>query len=350
MMTSPLRIGLIGCGHVGRIVHLNNLRRLPKVEVAALAESDAQRRETAQRENPGVEVHIDYRELLARKDIDAVVICLPSALHARSAIAALQSGKHVYLEKPLATNLQDGGEALAAWRRSGKVAMIGFNYRFNPLNQEMRELLRVNRIGELLGARSVFSSAPHRMAPWKQTRETGGGVLLDLGSHHMDLIRFWFEQAAVEVRASVRSQRVEADTAMVEVRLASGLLVQSFFLMSSVDDDQFEIYGRTGKLSVNRYSSWNVAYRGVNLAALPLRYLRRLLESVPRSQFALRKLRAPSHEPSYAAALAHFVRAAQTGRQASPNFEDGFHSLAAIIAAEESARTGRSVAVSPLPE
>ena len=149
----PLRIGLIGCGHMGRVVHLNILRRLPQVEVVALAEPDAQRRKAASRKVPRAAVFADYHELLHRSEIDATVICLPNALHAEAATATLQSGKHLYLEKPLAINLDDGRKLLDVWRRSGQVAMIGFSYRFNPLHQQVRRHIQAGRLGELIAVR-----------------------------------------------------------------------------------------------------------------------------------------------------------------------------------------------------
>ncbi|MEY2487243.1 MAG: hypothetical protein QOH39_2891 [Verrucomicrobiota bacterium] len=345
-----LRVGLIGCGHIGRVVHLGNLRQLPDVEVVAVAETDPELREATHRAHPDTQAFSDYRELLEQPEIDAVVICLPNELHAPAALSALQTGKHVYLEKPMAINLDDGRRLVEAWRSSGRVAMIGFNFRFSPLNQQMRCKIQSRRVGELVGGRSVLTTAPHRMPPWKTKRRTGGGVLLDLASHHIDLIRFWFDDNVVEVNASVRSHRVEADTATVELRLANGLLVQSFFSMSSIDDDRFEIYGHSGKLSVDRYNAWDVQFTGVGQGSIARRYLGRVLLSLPRSRFAIRKLLAPAREPSYLAALADFVAAAKANRQTRPDFADGFHSLATVIAAEESASTGRHVIVPRLCE
>jgi myo-inositol 2-dehydrogenase / D-chiro-inositol 1-dehydrogenase len=346
----PLRIGLIGCGHMGRFVHLNILRRLPQVEVVALAESDAQRRKAASRKVPRAAAFADYHELLDRSEIDATVICLPNALHAEAATAALQSGKHLYLEKPIAINLDDGRKLLEVWRRSGRVAMIGFSYRFNPLHQQVRRHIQAGRLGELIAVRSVFTTPPRRMPEWKQRRASGGGALLDLASHHVDLVRFWFDQRPLEVHATIKSERVEADTATLELRFANGLVIQSFFSMSSVDDDRFEIYGRNGKLSLDRYNSWAVQITSLTRSPSAFHRFSQAVAWLPRSRFAISKLFAQANEPSFAAALAHFVTAARNGSPASPDFEDGFQSLAVIIAAEESARTGHSVPLAPFPE
>lgn len=347
---AALRIALIGCGHMGGIVHLNILRRLPQVEVVALAEPDAQRRDAASRKVPRATAFADYRGLLDRPEIDAVVICLPNALHADAAINALQRGKHVYLEKPLAINLEEGRKILDAWERSGRVAMIGFNYRFNPLHLEVRRHLQAGLLGELIGARSVFSSAPQRTAAWKETRQSGGGALLDLASHHVDLVRFWFGQDVQDVFASVRSQRAEADSAMVELRLADALLVQSFFSTSSTNHDQFEIYGRAGTISIDRYNSWSVTVTKPAAAGSSIQRLRQMLTRWQGGRAGIKKLLAPGCEPSFATALAHFVHAARNGTPASPDLMDGYQSLAVIAAAEESARTGCRVTISASPD
>jgi myo-inositol 2-dehydrogenase / D-chiro-inositol 1-dehydrogenase len=346
----PLRVGLIGCGHMGRVIHLSILRRLPQVELVALAEPDAQRREQASQKVPRAVLFSDYRELLDRSDIDATIICLPNALHAEAAIAAFRSGKHLYLEKPLAINLEDGRKLVDVWRRSGRVGMIGFSYRFNPLHQEVRRHLQAEKLGELVGVRSVFTTPPRRVPEWKQKRESGGGALLDLASHHVDLLRFWFNEEVHEVYANIRSQRVEADTATLELRLTNGLLVQSFFSTSSVDDDRFEIYGRNGRLSLDRYNSWTVKIASPRYNSAPFHRVRQAMARLRRSGFAIRKLLAQGREPSFAAAMVHFVAAAQNAEHARPDFEDGFQSLAVIIAAEESARVGHPIRVAPFPE
>ncbi|HEY4281744.1 MAG TPA: Gfo/Idh/MocA family oxidoreductase [Chthoniobacterales bacterium] len=342
---SRLRIGLIGCGHIGRVVHLETLRRLPNAQVVSLADADGDRLKLAHAKIPEAATFSDYRRLLDDDGIDAVVICLPNALHAEAAVVALERKKHVYLEKPLAVNLDEGKAVLEAWERSGRVGMIGFNYRFNPLHREMRRLLQTTAIGNPIGGRTAWTTAAERLPVWKTARLTGGGVLLDLASHHFDLMRFWFDEEIVEVYANVRSQRSEYDTASVQVRLSGGLLVENFFSMSSIEDEQFEIYGSTGKLSFNRFKSWNIEKDGRRVQSIVRRTLGRIVSRLPNSRYAITKLRAPGLEPSFSAALVEFVSAAQVEKQIHPDLEDGFKSLRVVIAAEESARLGRPVSI-----
>lgn len=311
-----MRVGVLGCGRIALAVHLRVVRK-----VVALAEPDPERRGQAVRMAPGAVAVADWREVLERPDVEAVLIAAPNGWHAQMAVAAFEQGKHVYLEKPLATSLEDGASVVEAWRRAGTVGMMGFNYRFNPLWQELREGIRAGRLGDLAEVRSVFTTPAHARPEWKQTRQTGGGVLLDLASHHVDLARWLFGREVEEVRASCRSERLEADTATVELRLAGGLLVQSFFSQNAGDQDQFEVSGEAGRIAVDRYRSW----RGV-------RYL-------------VQKLLSPNREPSYRAAWKHFEEAVQRGGGASPDLEDGYRSLEVIVAAEDAARTGATVAL-----
>jgi len=319
-MMAALKLGLAGCGRIAQLVHLKVLRELPGVELAAVAEADPQRLDEARRLAPGAAAVSSYEELIAMPGVEAVVICLPNDLHARAAAAALRAGKHVYLEKPLATSLAEARPALEAWRRAGRVGMIGFNYRFHPLYRSARLRLERGELDELLGARSVFCSAARPLPPWKRSRQSGGGALLDLASHHIDLVHYLFGQAVCEVAATLRSVHSEDDTATVELRLAGGMQVQSFFSLDAVDEDRFEIYGRGGKLIIDRQRLG-------------------LVESL------FEKMGRPRREPSYAAALQHFVAAAEGRLRAEPDFEDGRRSLAIVEAAEESARTGRAIAL-----
>ena len=335
---------------MGCDVHLKILGRLPKVELVALADSDPRRLAEAHRRVPSAAAVVDYPDLLAISEVEAVVICLPNALHAEAAVAALEAGKHVYLEKPIASRLEDARQILEAWRSAGTVGMVGFNYRFNPLYQSLRRHIQSGRIGVPVGVRTAFSMPARESPAWMRSRESGGGALLDLASHHTDLVRFFFGDSISEVWAKVWSARTEDDSASLHMRLSSGILVQSFFSTSAVDEDRFEVYGPAGKLTVDRYRSLHVEVDGpVAGFSIPNRF-GRMCRSVLHSPYMFKKILSPGNEPSYRAALKRFVVAARTGCPPHPDFEDGYRSLMAIEAAEESARTGRAVSLAEFAE
>ena len=344
-MRKSLRIGVIGCGWFAQAVHLPILRRLPEVELVALAEPDPDRRQEAGRCVQAALVYADYRDLLKMRDLDAVIVTVPTALHAEVAIAAMQLGKHVYLEKPIAMSLDEADKIMKAWKEAEVVGMVGFNYRFNALHQAARMQLQARRIGPLVGVRSVFSTPLRSLPAWKQTRLNGGGVLLDLASHHIDLIRFLFQQDVRMVFADIESRSTEHDTATLHLRLADGLRVQSYFSLCAVDEDRFEIYGQAGKLTVDRYRSLDVEIVDAGGTASRLRRVTRRLRSLRSVLYLFKKLQSHWHEPSYRETLSRFVSAVRGREKASPDLLDGYRSLEVICAAERSAYTGQSVSL-----
>ncbi|MGH8850246.1 MAG: Gfo/Idh/MocA family protein [Casimicrobiaceae bacterium] len=343
----PLTIGLVGCGWFAQAVHLPILRRLPGADLVALAEPDPALRHAAGRHFPAARMFGDYRDLLTMRNLDAVIVSVPNALHAEAAIAVMQAEKHLYLEKPIATSLREAGEIVSAWKYSGVVGMIGFNYRFNALHRTARMHLEAGRLGLLTGARTVFTTPVRSMPAWKKTRSGGGGALLDLASHHVDLVRFLFQQEVRLVYCEIESRCTEQDTARLHLRLADGLPIQSYFSLAAVDEDRFEIYGQAGKLTVDRYRSLDVDFVDAEEASSSLRRVARKLGSLSNLPYLLEKVRAPWHEPSYREALSRFVSAARGRDHASPDLLDGYRSLEVLCAAEQSQQTARSVSLLP---
>jgi myo-inositol 2-dehydrogenase / D-chiro-inositol 1-dehydrogenase len=345
---SRLKVGVMGCGAIAQAVHLPVLAALPGVELVAVADPDCKRREEARRRAPGASALSGYEELLDLPRLDAVVICLPTILHAEAAIAALDRGKHVYLEKPLAMNLEEGRQVIDAWLRAGTVGMIGFNYRFNPLHQEARRQIQAGRLGQILGAQTGFSHPSREVPDWRRRKSSGGGVMLDLASHHVDLVRYLCQCEVEEVHAWSCSHESEEDSAAVHLRLSNGMLTQSFFSACSTDQDWVEIIGRAGRLRVDRYQSLALQVIGQGGGIARLRRLREGLRLIPRARYWLSKMRAPLHEPSYRASLAAFAAAAGNNTSAAPDLLDGYINLAIVEAAIESAGSNRPVAIPEL--
>jgi predicted dehydrogenase len=170
--------------------------------------------------------------------------------------------------------------------------------------------------------------------------------LLDLASHHVDLLHYLLGRSVEEVIARTSSGRAEADDAVVSLRLDSGLVVQSLFSLGAMDEDRIEIYGRAGKLTVDRYRDWSPVITDPARQWERFSGLKRSLRKMVHAPYAWRKFRSVGHEPSYREALLRFVAAAGGGDTVEiPSLEDGYRSLEVIEAAEESARTGRPIAL-----
>lgn len=337
-----LRVGLLGCGRIARIFHLPILAGIPEVELVAVADPDASARRLAAGRAPGAEVVEDWREVVARPDLDAVVVCLPSGLHAEAAEAAFAAGLHVYLEKPIATTLEDGRRIVRAWRASGRVGMTGFDQRFEPSIQALRRAAREGRAGEVTGLRLAMGSGRRDLPAWKRSRATGGGVLLDLGSHLVDLARFVLDEEVAAVTAAVSTTLAEDDTATIALTMESGRLAQAWVTLAGITENRVEVVGQRGLLVADRYAG--------TLDLLPLEpawsrpaRARRGLARLGREARALLEVARPlALGGTYRGALEAFVDATRGGGSAAPDIEDGFRSLAVVVAAEESARSGRA--------
>src|SRR5262249_5746240 len=128
------------------------------------------------------------------------------------------------------------------------------------LYQSLARSLHAGRIGDVVAVRSVFSTTSDDLPEWKRSRACGGGVLLDLASHHADLIPFLLGREVTAVAATLQSRRGEDATATLELQLQDGVLAQSFFSLDSVEEDRLEVYGQRGKLSVDRLAGLDIRF------------------------------------------------------------------------------------------
>jgi predicted dehydrogenase len=185
---APLRYGLIGCGDIG-VVRAAALARTDS-RLVAVSDIDPTKASGIGTQH-GAAVDRDWHSLLARTDLDAVIVSTPPSLHAEMCIEALQAGKHVLCEKPLARTADECRSMVAAAETSGRVLATGFNYRFYPSFMLAREVLTSGRIGKLSHIRAYagYSATGHNQ-PWvKDAAVVGGGALHDNGVHLIDLVR-----------------------------------------------------------------------------------------------------------------------------------------------------------------
>lgn len=135
----------------------------------------------------------DYRRLLERSDVDAVAVCSPDFCHEEHAVAALQAGKHLFLEKPMAITTEGCDRVLSAWKRSGKRMMIGFNMRYMNIFRVMKEIVDSGVIGDLKAVwvrHFVGYGGDFYYHDWHATRANATSLLLQKGSHDIDMIHW----------------------------------------------------------------------------------------------------------------------------------------------------------------
>ena len=195
---TPLNIGLIGTGYMGKCHALawnavapvfGDVRR-PRL--AILAEASQELAEKKASELGFERATGDWRTLVTDPEIDVVSITTPNAFHPEMAIAALDAGKHVWCEKPMATRLEDAERMLAAARASGKIAALGYNYIQNPAMRLIRRILDEEQIGEVNHVRlemdEDFMANPEDLFYWKSEASSGHGALDDFGVHPLSLL------------------------------------------------------------------------------------------------------------------------------------------------------------------
>jgi predicted dehydrogenase len=193
-----LGIGLIGTGYMGKCHALawNAVAAVfgdvARPRLAVLAETSQDLADTKARELGFERATADWRSLIADPAVDVVSITTPNAFHPDMAIAALDAGKHVWCEKPMATKLADAERMLAASRASGKVAALGYNYIQNPIIRLIRQIVDEGQIGEINHIRlemdEDFMADPEELFYWKSEATSGHGALDDFGVHALSLI------------------------------------------------------------------------------------------------------------------------------------------------------------------
>ncbi len=334
----PLRVGLLGCGRIAAMFHAPVLARLPGVEVRAISDTAPEARDRVGAHVPGAVRFASWQSALDVAELDAVVICLPPAMHAPAALAAFAAGLHVYVEKPLALDLAEADRMVAAWRGSGRVGMVGLNFRHNPLAAAARARCQAGELGRIVAVRSMLTSARRALPGWKADPRAGGGALADLGSHHLDLIPFLAGEAIDPASVQAIERRTaEGSMAVVNAALGQGGLVQMLVAQTSGDGSHVvELLGEKGHLTVDIAA--DAAPRAIDVPAGRLARVRRLADRL-RLLTPRELLHAPGREPSFERALAAFADAARAERQATPDLDDGRRALALVLRAEAAAGT-----------
>lgn len=256
MTDSPVRVGVLGAGAISQLVHLPILGGRDDVEVVALADKDNHKAESIARRF-SVPTVTDDRSVLSNPEIDAVLVCTPNYLHEEHAIAALESGKHVLVERPLAITSEGASRILDAARASGRQIMMNTAHRFRSDTIALYSFVAGGALGEVFSVQgSLLNRKLAVRSSWRhRTREAGGGALMDLGVPILDLC-LWLigypEIRRVSAASTMGEGEVE-DGAAVLVETATGVSISvlvSWTLFSDQDRYQAQVLGRAGSGSI----------------------------------------------------------------------------------------------------
>ena len=195
-------IGMIGFGFMGK-AHTYGYKTLPlyyenlpfRTSLVGVCTAHRKSAEKAKSLHGFAFASTDPEEIFSNNDIDIVHICTPNVLHKDMVMRAIKAGKHIYCEKPLTTDYEDAREILSILPTEGLITQMTFQNRFLPAVMRARQLIAEGRLGRILSFHGAYlhsgSVDPDKPIGWKQDIElSGGGVLLDLGSHVLDLVYY----------------------------------------------------------------------------------------------------------------------------------------------------------------
>ena len=190
-MAKLIKIGIIGCGGIANGKHMPALAKVEDAEMVAFCDIIPERAEKAAKEfgTPDAKVYTDYRELLKDKTIDVVHVCTPNRSHSFITVDALEAGKHVMCEKPMAINSAEAQKMLDAAKRTGKKLSIGYQNRFRDDSLYLKKEAEDGTFGDIYFAKAtaIRRRAVPTWGVFLNEYEQGGGPLIDIGTHALDL-------------------------------------------------------------------------------------------------------------------------------------------------------------------
>jgi myo-inositol 2-dehydrogenase/D-chiro-inositol 1-dehydrogenase len=283
-----LKIGLIGAGKIGRMHAEHLTTRIPSAEIVMIADVfEENARQCAQRYAIPLATQ-DYRAILDRPDIEAVVICSSTDTHARIIEDAAEAGKHIFCEKPIALDLPSIDRALAAVARTDIKLQLGFNRRFDASYRRVRQAVEQGETGRLQQLH-IISRDP--APPPLEYLSGSGGLFMDMTIHDFDMARFLtgseveevFAMAGVTVDPAI-GEAGDVDTATILLRFTNGVIgtIENIRRAAAGYDQRVEVLGSAGAIRTeNRYANTAIISDSSGIRRdLPLYfYIERYLES-----------------------------------------------------------------------
>lgn len=283
-------VGVVGCGFVGRGAHVPSFAGIEGARLVAVADADEKRCSKAAKKHQVESSYDDYAKLVSDPKVDAVIVALPTPLHVPASLAAIEAGKHVICEMPLAPSLEEADRLINAANRAGVLLMPSLTFRFTSNYVKAKELIAQGVLGnptsvlyrEFIPATDLASQWPADCWMWQI--EESGGPLFTLSVWSIDLVRWLFDSEITSVDPVVKYTPLEKTggtlgyDAYVSLRLANGMvgclqysgsvnhsasisnlevLGDSTCLLSATDNDRVTLFGEDPEKTI-----WNVKESG----------------------------------------------------------------------------------------
>ena len=339
----PLGFGIIGCGSISHC-HAGAILQIPAARLVGVTDiNETTRLGFAEKYQTQAFGSVD--ELLANPSVDVVCICTPSGLHASLAIQAAERSKHLVIEKPMATSLQDARQIIAACDRNQVKVQVIFQLRFSEAVKAVKSALDSNWLGRLvLGGISMKfhrSQEYYQTSSWRGTWEfDGGGALMNQGIHSIDLLLYLMGPVrSVSAYTGTLARKIETeDTAVVSLQFASGALgvIEATTCAYPGLPRRLDICGDHGTISLesDRLAYWQVEGRDIP-GKVPLGH----------SNNSSANSNIVADIEGHRQQISDLIEAITNNRDPAVNQDEGIKSIELISAIYESARTGLRVIV-----
>ena len=338
-----LKVAVIGCGSIAKYRHLPEYTQNPNVELVAVCDIvEARAKEMAALY--GVKAYTDYEDVLKIKYLDAVSVCLPNYLHAPVSVAALNAGKHVLCEKPMATSREEAEKMIVAARENDKKLMIAHNQRFVSSHQKARQLIANGELGKIHSFRTAFGhggpegwSVDGKDSWFFRKDEAFIGAMGDLGVHKADLLRYLLGEEFVEVVSMIETSSKDFadvdDNAVCILKSESGIIgtLAASWAYTAKEDNSTIIYGQKAILRLEDDPNYSLVVQYANG------------EVVKYELGAIQSNEDGGQTTSHT--INHFVDAILHNEEPPVNGEEGLKSLEVILASLESMATKRFIKI-----
>jgi len=338
-MSTPINVGIIGAGRIGKLHAENIANSIPQARLVAIADVNMTSAIEAWAKGLGIEkVFKDPADLIADKSIQAVLICSSTDTHADFVVKLAQAGKHIFCEKPVDLSVAKVNAALAAVKKAGVKLQVGFNRRFDHNFRKVRDLVESGAVGTpqiiKITSRDPAPPPPAYVA-------VSGGIFLDMSIHDFDMARFQAGSEVVEVYAAgavlideAIGKAGDVDTAIITLKFANGALgvIDNSRKASYGYDQRVEVFGSKGSAEAVNDTPNTVRFSnedGVS-GEKPL-------------YFFLER-----YKEAFIAEMRAFLDALSSGKSCPVTGEDGLQDLLVGLAAKKSLAEGRPVKLSEI--
>ncbi len=347
----PIGLGIIGCGKVARERHLPALKRLKDFRITALCDTDPRQMNSLGLEDPGRYGH--YLDLIEDPRVDAVAVLTPTAAHGEPAMAVMAAGKPLFLEKPLALDLETG---LCLVQKAGQVSsltLLGFHLRWHRLVTRARAFIGSGALGDLKALHSTFTHdrTGHGAPDWHRQLNQGGGVIFNEAIHHFDL---WYALTGCRVETiasfSRASDQYENAVHTLTATLSDQVSATGIFSFGTSPQSRVELLGERGRLVLDLYRFDGMEFHPRRVYPGDLKHrAKQCLSTLAQLPTALKMItRGGDFDGAFYRMWQDFSRAIRWGTPLPVTFKEGQYALATALTALESARSGRTVAVKAL--